>query len=109
VLQKALSGDLVAGGQQAIGAGLEIVAMYGGDGLGRAFEHVCGPQGTGQVKAFALEFGGHASIENMQAAEVELLEGRHRWWAWLAPPQCTPALFRGMGSVGRPAWVVCIF
>ena len=72
-LLKALGGDLVAGGQQAIGAGLEILAVHGGDGLRRAFQHVCGPQRTGQVKAFAFQLGGHPSIEHMQAAEVELL------------------------------------
>ena len=52
--------------------------MYAGDGFGRALQHMCGPKRTGEVEAFSLQFGGHGSIENMQAGEVELVERFHR-------------------------------
>jgi hypothetical protein len=51
------------------------------------------PEGTRKVEASALEFGRRAPIENMQAAEVELLHWFHSD-ATLAPSQCNAQSFR---------------
>jgi len=61
------AGDLIAGRFDDVRTGLDVGAMDGNDFWGCIFEDVRGPEGAVDVGAEILEFGGHASIEDVEA------------------------------------------
>ena len=71
-------GNLVAGGGDTVGAGAEIVEVDGGDGGWGLVNDVRRPQGTGDIEAATLEFGGHAAVEHTNAPEVDRVTRRHK-------------------------------
>ena len=61
--------DLVAGGFDDVGAGLDVSAMYGYDFFGRIFENVRGPERAVDIGAEEFELGGHAAVEDVGVRE----------------------------------------
>src|SRR5215472_10407015 len=62
-LRVAHARNLIAGGFDDAGAGLDVGAMHRNNLLGCVFEHMRGPQRAVDVCAEILELGGHAAVE----------------------------------------------
>ena len=61
--------DLIAGGLDDVGASFDVGAMDSDDLLRGLFEDVCGPERTVDIGAEVFEFGGHAAVEDVDAAQ----------------------------------------
>jgi hypothetical protein len=72
-----LGGDLVAGGEDAVGSGGEVAFMDGFDLPGLFAQDVRRPERAGEVAAELFQFGGHASVEDADAGEIELAGRGH--------------------------------
>jgi hypothetical protein len=70
-LQEPFLRYLIAGGHQAIGSGLQVLAVHRGDQMGGGLQHLRGPERIAEAAADAFQFGGHTAVENLQPVQIE--------------------------------------